>query len=303
LLGVDLDAVIVTSPHHLHFMHASAALRRGLHVMCEKPVSLDAHNAWELARLAAEGRLVGLVPFGWNYSPFVTAAKRWIDAGLLGEIEHVSCVMASPTKDFFAGGGTVPSTWTPTLVKPDPRTWQTPGQGGGYAHGQLTHATALLFWLTDLETTRVSALMRRPNSAVDMYDAAFVEFGNGATGSLSGSATLPDDDKFQIDLRIFGSAGVLLLDVERERAVLRRHDGHHEAIDVPAGEGAYRCDIPVHRFVELISGAPADNNSPLEVAARTVELIEAMHASAANDGTAVRINRSPDHSALSRRPA
>lgn len=72
---------------------------------------------------------------------------------------------------------------------------------------------------------------------------------------------------------------------------------------IPAGEGAYRCDIPVHRFIELISGTPADNNSPLEVAARTVELIEAMHASAANDGTAVRINRSPDHSAPSRRPA
>jgi predicted dehydrogenase len=197
--------------------------------------------------------------------------------------------MASPTRDFFAGAGTVPSTWTPQLVGPDPRTWQTPSQGGGYAHGQVTHSSALMFWLTGLRAHTVSAVMSRPGSAVDLYNAAHIGFEGGAIGTISGAATLPDDDKFQIDIRIFGSDGVLLLDVERERLVLRRHDGAHQEIHVPPGEGAYSCETPPARFIDLITGRAVDNNSTLDIAARSVELIEAMHLSAAQRGTPVAV--------------
>lgn len=289
LLDVELDAALIATPHHLHYEHTLAALNRGLHVMCEKPFTLHGEQAWELAAAAAERNVVGLVPFGWNYTPFIVAAKKWVDDGLLGDIEHVSCLMASPTKDFFSGVGTVPSHWAPTLVAPDPRTWQAPDQGGGYAHGQLTHISALLLWLTGLQPQHVNATMRRPHSQVDMYDAAIVEFTNGASGSFSGAATLPDDDKFQVDIRIFGSEGALLLDVERERAVLRRHDGQHAELDVPSGAGAYACEIPVNRFIELITGESQANNSPLDLAARTVDLIEAMHKSAADSSAKVSI--------------
>lgn len=289
LLDVELDAALITSPHHLHYEHALAALNTGLHVLCEKPFTLHGEQAWELAAVVSERNAVGLVPYGWNYVPFIVAAKKWVDDGMLGDIEHVSCLMASPTKDFFAGDGTVPSNWAPTLVAPDPRTWQAPDQGGGYAHGQLTHVSALLLWLTGLQPQRVNALMRRPHSEVDMYDAAIVEFTNGASGSFSGAATLPNDDKFQLDIRVFGTDGVLLLDVERERAVLRRHDGHHIELAVLPGAGAYTCDMPVHRFIELIKGESEANNSPFDLAARTVDLLEAMHQSAADSGIAVGI--------------
>src|SRR5437870_8862560 len=47
-----LDAVIVTSPHTLHFEHAKAALEKGLHVLCEKPMCTRADHARELVRLA-----------------------------------------------------------------------------------------------------------------------------------------------------------------------------------------------------------------------------------------------------------
>lgn len=294
LLEQDLDAVVVASPHHLHYEHAKAALERGLHVLCEKPVTLHGSQAWELADLARDRGLHVLVPYGWHYKPFIEAAHGIVADGLLGELEYVMCHMASPTKDFFSGGTSVPSAFTPELVGPDPTTWQTPSQGGGYAHGQITHSSALMFWLTGLRAASVSALMSRPGSVVDLYDAAHIRFDNGAIGALAGAGTLPDDDKFQIDIRVFGSDGVLLLDVERERVVLRRHDGAHREIAVSSGEGAYSCEVPPVRFIELITGAATDNNSPLEVAARSVELIEAVHASAARDGQSVAV--APDDS-------
>src|SRR6516162_7623537 len=42
LASVELDAVLVTSPHTLHFEHASAALQRGAHVLVEKPMTTTA---------------------------------------------------------------------------------------------------------------------------------------------------------------------------------------------------------------------------------------------------------------------
>jgi predicted dehydrogenase len=283
LLELDLDAVIVSSPHHLHYKHTRAALERGLHVLCEKPMTLHAHEAWELVDLADRSERVLLVAYGWHYKAFVAQARALVPE--IGEIEYALCHMASPTKDFFSGAGSVPAAWEPTLIAPDPRTWQTPETGGGYAHGQITHSSAMLLWVTGLRARRVLALMTGPAAPVDLYDAACVEFDNGAIGVISGAATLPDDDKFQVDIRVFGTEGVLLLDVERERVELRRHDGHHESIAIPPGEGAYSCEGPPNRFVDLTAGR-GENESPGWVAARSVELIEAMQASAAEGGAA-----------------
>jgi len=48
LLELDLDGVVVSSPHAAHHEHAAAALRTGAHVLCEKPMTLDPAQAWEL---------------------------------------------------------------------------------------------------------------------------------------------------------------------------------------------------------------------------------------------------------------
>lgn len=259
---------------------------KGLRVMCEKPVALHADEAWDLVATAQARNARLLAPYGWHYKPFVQRAKQLMDEGCVGQVEYVLCRMASPTKDFFSGGGSVPAKWEPTLAKPDTTTWQVKDYGGGYAHGQVTHSSALMFWLTGLRARQVSAIMTEPNSQVDMYNAATVQFTNHAIGTISGAATLTDNDKFQVDVRIFGSEGVLLLDVERERLKARRHDGRHIHVDVPAGEGAYSCEGPPNRFVELIQGR-GRNDSSGEVAARSVELIEAMHESAHQNGKPV----------------
>jgi len=283
LLAQDLDAVIVGSPHNLHYEHALAALQKGCHVLCEKPMTLDAAQAWQLVDTAAAKNLHLLIPYGWHYKPFIQTAKQLMQEGAVGAVEYVMCHMASPTKDFFGGGGTVPSQWKPTIAEPDPATWQVKEKGGGYGHGQVTHSSALMFWLTGLRAKEVSCRMSAPNSGVDMYNTASVVFENGALGAVSGAATLPNDDKFQVDIRIFGSAGVLLLDVERERLEVRRHDGKHIHVEVAPHAGAYSCETPPERFIDLIRGR-GSNDSPGDVAARSVELITAMYQSAANNG-------------------
>jgi predicted dehydrogenase len=282
LLEQKLDGVIVASPHNLHYEHTRAALEQGLHVMCEKPMTLHASEAWELVELAGTRRCHLLVPYGWNYKAFVEQAKKMMEDGCVGTVECVNCTMASPTKEFFAGTVLqVPADWKPTLSVPEATTWQDKDRGGGYGYGQLTHSSALMLWLTGLRARKVRARMSCPNSKVDMYNSASLEFEAGAIGTLSGAATLPAGDAFQLDLRIFGDRGALLLDAEagRERLQLRRHDGKHHEITVANGEGAYRCEGPPNRFIDLIQGH-GRNNSPGELGARSVELIEACYLSA-----------------------
>ncbi|AZI58437.1 gfo/Idh/MocA family oxidoreductase [Nakamurella antarctica] len=291
LLKEDLDAVIVSTPHHVHFEHTMAALASGAHTLCEKPMTLTALDAWKIVKEAERREKNVLVPFGWNYAPFIVEARRALHDVGIGEVEYVQAFMASPTKQFFSGAGTVPSQWTPSIASPDPGTWQNPLQGGGYAHGQLSHLVALALWLTDLRGVSVRALASGPGAGVDLYNCSTVAFNNGAQGTLAGAGTLPDDDKFQVDIRLFGSEGVLLLDVERERAEIRRHDGVVWSASPLANEGAYQCVEPLNRFVDLALGRDVENNSPAELGARTVEIVAAIQESSFRDGEKVFIEQ------------
>jgi predicted dehydrogenase len=292
LLDAGLDAVVISTPHDLHFDVAAAALERGLHVLCEKPMTLRADQAWDLVERRERAGTHLLVPYGWNYKPFTVAAKRLLDAGEVGQIQYALCHMASPTRGLFGGDPThMLERWdSSTATAPQASTWSAPEHGGGYAHGQVTHSSALFFWLTGLRAATVAGRVANAGSAVDLFDAAVVRFDSGALGSLSGAATLADGDKYQIDIRIFGSEGVLMLDAERERVTLSRYDGRREEVAIAPGEGEYECLVPPARFIDLVTGASTENNSTVEVAARSVELIEALLASSAADGKEVRVH-------------
>jgi predicted dehydrogenase len=140
----------------------------------------------------------------------------------------------------------------------------------------------MLCWLTGLVPESVYALMSAPDSKVDLYDALSVRFAGGAIGTVSGAGTVPPVGKaeFQVDIRLFGSEGMLLLDCERARCELRRHDGHCEHLDLAPDAGTYTCDGPPNNFVDLVLGKTSDNASPGEAAMRSVALVDAAYRSA-----------------------
>ena len=285
LTEVELDAVVVASPHSVHYEHARAALEAGLHVLVEKPMCLRAAHARELVRLATTNRLHLLVPYGWHYKRFIQDARRRIEQGAIGPVEYVLCHMASPIRRLLSGGGLRPGRRSDpgqTVFPPDPATWSDPQvAGGGYGHSQLAHATGLLFWLTGLAAQLVYALMARANAPVEIYDAISVRFTNGAIGSVSGAGSVPEPQaRYQLDLRLFGRDGMLLLDCDRARLAIRRHDGDHYTAPLGPDEGTYSCEGPVHNFVDLVHGRTTTNWAPGEAALRSVELLDAAYRSA-----------------------
>lgn len=281
LREVALDGVIVASPHTHHAQHALMALDAGLHVMVEKPCATSAADARQIQAEAGRRGLGFMVPHAWNYKAYAATARQWVAEGRIGDIRHVICQMASPLTDLFAGQPMIET--ESHMFRPPPSTWATPGAAGGYGWGQLTHGLGLLGYVSgELAPAEVTALTGLSPAGVDYYDAASVRFANGATGVISGSATVPKGSPFQLDIRLFGSEGMLLLDVERERLVLRRHDGSGETLDIAAGDGVPDAVAPVHRFIELCLGRlrPADVRP--WGAVTDIEILDALYRSAAS---------------------
>jgi predicted dehydrogenase len=84
----DLDAVSIGVPNHLHAAIAIAALQRGLHVLCEKPLARTAEEAETIVQAAVEAKRVLQVVFNHRERGDVQTLKRYIDEGKLGRIYY-----------------------------------------------------------------------------------------------------------------------------------------------------------------------------------------------------------------------
>lgn len=95
LFEMNLDAVVIATPPATHFAIASDCLRNGLHVLVEKPITLESHEAQELIRIADENGRILMVGHTFEYNPAVRTLKQMIDDGELGDIYYIDAVRAS----------------------------------------------------------------------------------------------------------------------------------------------------------------------------------------------------------------
>lgn len=284
ILDRDIDIVVVSSPHNLHYEQAKAFLEKGCHVLVEKPMTLDPVQAWDLVATADRANRQLLVAYGWNYKPGLEVMRDMV--ARIGTIEHVVCHMASFTRAIFTGGAL--GQWKHVAIQPERSTWEAPDSGGGFAHGQLSHALGLLYWQTDLRATSVRAILGHAPSGIDLHDAATVKFEGGATGVLSGSCGVPQGHGFEVDIRIYGSVGSVLLDIETQRLVLKLPDGKTEIAEPKPDAWKYSCEGPANMLVDIALGHGV-NHSPGHVGARAVETLHALIASGQENGTECQI--------------
>ena len=280
ILARELDAVIVSSPAKFHHEQTKAALESGAHVLTEKPFTVSAADAWDLVATAKAKDRHLLVSFGYNYKPMVREAKRLMEDGGIGSIEYMTVRMASGIRELLRTGQ-YPSHVAVPGFPSEYATWAKPDtSGGGYAPGQLSHAMGVALWLSGLRVAEAFAWMSNGGTEVDMYDAIALKYEGGAIGTLSGGASPSDWGRDQLDVRIYGSEGQLIIDVER--AFVSRFHGKGKEVRLPldGSEGAYECTGPPNTLIDLALGKTVENCAPGELGARTVEPVEAAEKSA-----------------------
>lgn len=81
----EIDAVVISTVNKTHHPMTMAALDRGIHVLCEKPLAMSPVEADEMAARAAETGLTCLVPFTYRFMPTSQYVKRLIDDGYVGK--------------------------------------------------------------------------------------------------------------------------------------------------------------------------------------------------------------------------
>ena len=86
---IGIDAVVISVPPALHYPIAKDCLEHGLHVLVEKPMTLNSQHAMELIDLAEQKGVILMVGHTFEYNSAVIALKKYIESGELGDIYYL----------------------------------------------------------------------------------------------------------------------------------------------------------------------------------------------------------------------
>lgn len=206
---IDDPAVSVfdnVGPNHLHAEPTLAALAAGKHVVCEKPLALNADEAWELLAAARRAGVKHMCAFNYRFVPAVKLARALIAEGRLGEIRHFR---ARYLQDW--------------LVDPAAEvTWRLRSDhAGSGALGDLgSHVIDLARFLVG-EIAYVAGATQtfvpeRGGERTDVDEAfqALVGFQSGASGTLEASRICPGRENSLV-FEVNGTEGSVVFDLER----------------------------------------------------------------------------------------
>jgi len=197
-----IEAVAIVTPNHAHFAAAKAFLSAGVHVICDKPMTVTSAEAGELVHLAAaKGRILAVT---YNYSgyPMIRQARAMVAAGELGRIRVVQAEYAQDwLTEPIEAQGQKQAAW-----RTDPAR-----SGAGGCIGDIgTHAYQLVTFVTGLELRSLCADLTAFVSGRQLDDNAHVllRFGDGAKGVLWASQVAPGNEN-GLSLRVYGETGGL----------------------------------------------------------------------------------------------
>jgi len=266
LKEVELDAVEIGSPHTVHYEQICAALDKGLHVLCEKPMACTSAHARDIAARAKKSGKVVAISYQRHYQGGYRYLKSIVDSGKIGKVQYVAAFQAQEWLKATKG------TWRQTIAL----------SGGGQLNDSGSHLMDMLMWTTGLQADEVSARMDFMGTEVDINSALNVKFTNGALGTVSVIGNAPS---WHEDFTIFGTEGA----VYNRNGKIFIQEGHGK----PVLELTHSPDTgdPDRNFVGTILGE-CENGCPPEIGLRVIEITEAAWRSQDKNGQPVKVERS-----------
>jgi predicted dehydrogenase len=266
-----LDAVLLVTPHTLHYPQARAALAHGLHVLVEKPMVTSSEHAYDLWRLSRKQQRMLAIAIQAPYTPEYQALARLRDAGELGTPQIIQGWLAQGWKDGTAGS------W-----RQDPAL-----SGGGQMYDSGAHVFNALMWLMNSPVTEVACFNDCCGAPVDINGVVIMKFANGAMGSVAIGGNSPGWDVS------------ITLQTDRMVANTGPHGGYLEM--TRGGKKFYpRVDTEDHpaagtptlNFVRALLGREA-LIAPVRYGVLLSALMDAIYASAGS-GAVVQVKPVPD---------
>ncbi len=250
LEDMALDAVVICSPHTLHYQQAKEALKRGCHVLLEKPMVCASAQCKELIELAHAKNRIMQVSYQRHFQPDFQYIKETIQNGTIGKLTSVN---ASLYQDWH------------TLTE---NTWrQNPAlSGGGMLMDSGSHIIDVVLWVTGQDVTDLSTFIEQRGYPVEINSMTTLRFSDGAIGSLN---IIGDSPCWHETYVFCGEKGAIFYD--NGEVTLRLH-----------GESPIHPSIPDQTtdqdksFVEAILGRSGDYVKG-DFARKVIELTERIY--------------------------
>lgn len=218
-----IEAVAIVTPNHMHAPAAMEFLKRGIHVICDKPLTATLPEAKKLAKAAAASGVVFALTHNYTGYPMVRQAREMIGAGELGElrlvnVQYIQDWLSEPLEQ----SGQKQADW-----RTDPAR-----SGAGGSTGDIgTHAFNLAGYMTGLTLETLAADLQSfvPGRRVDDNGHVLLRYQGGARGMLWCSQVAAGEEN-GLKIKIYGT-----------KAGLEWHQENPNYLWVtPLGKPAYR---------------------------------------------------------------
>lgn len=194
-----IEAVAIVTPNHVHYAAAREFLKRGIHVICDKPLTSTLADAKKLVKAAEASDALFILTHNYTGYPMVRQAREMVESGALGKLRTVQVEY--------------PQDWLTVFQDFKQAQWRTdPARSGaGGATGDIgTHAFNLASFVTGLQLESLSADIQAFVDGRQVDDNAHVmmRFTGGARGMLWASQVAPGNEN-ALRLRVYGEKGGL----------------------------------------------------------------------------------------------
>lgn len=232
----DVDLVCITTPPNLHKEMTLLALEQGKHVLCEKPMAMNAIEAEAMCEAAATADVLALIDHELRFQPGRQKAYAMIRNGEIGKIRHAKWNFRAPHR----GDPRLPWNW-----------WSDIGQGGGALGAINSHIIDSFHWFLGTDIASVfcqlqTHVKRRPlaeggfrdvttddeaNMLLRFADSAWTD---DATGLVS--VSMVEQPEYVNRLEIFGTDGAIRIEHRGELFVAKSGETEWKTVDVGFGQ-------------------------------------------------------------------
>lgn len=276
----QLDAVSICTPNKFHRELTLLALERGCHVLCEKPMAMNATEGREMLEAAQRAGRRLMINFSYRFSAQSRALKAQVDAGVFGE--------------FYFGR----SVWHRRRGMPGFGGWfgSKALAGGGPLIDLGVHRLDLALWLMGYPKPTwvmgsaydpiARAAAKQAGKAFDVEDlaAAFIRFDNGASLVLEASWAAHIGEAELMETRLLGTRAGLLqknLDEGYRFDAQIFTDQHGTPMDLRVHPNTATAPSAMHDFAKaILSDTP--HPAGADEGLRVMEILDAIYASAAS---------------------
>jgi predicted dehydrogenase len=193
------DMVMVVVPHYFHPEMVIEALKRGIHVICDKPAGVYTKQVKEMNEVAKQSNALFAMMFNQRTNCVYRKMREIVQSGGIGELQRVTWIITDwyRTQQYYDSGS-----WRAT--------WE--GEGGGVLFNQCPHQIDLVQWVVGELPVQVNGFCQYGKwHDIEVEDdvTAYFRYKNGATGMfITTTGEAPGTNRFEIS----GTKGKLLVE-------------------------------------------------------------------------------------------